>query len=121
MMNAPSTHPYGSYLSNFRSLRQRATNISEIAQAALQQTDERYYDQMKALVLRPWRFVKEFGLTAVDPNLRWPVDRNKAKTGNVLFDLMYLVHIALLHPSLFYSVPVYIVNILIDYNFITYV
>jgi len=82
MTSAQSTHPYDNYLSTIHSLRQRAANISELAQEALRLTDERYYDQMKALVLRPWRFVKEFGLATVDPNLRWPIDRNKGNTGN---------------------------------------
>ena len=84
MTTTQSTHPYDSYLSNIRSLRQRAANVSELAQAALRLTDERYYDQMKALVLRPWRFAKEFGSVSVDPDLRWPIDRNKANTGNSL-------------------------------------
>lgn len=82
MMSTQSTHPYVNYLSKMNSLRQRAGNISELAQEALRLTDERYYDQMKALVLRPWRFVREFGLASVDPNLRWPIDRDKTRTGN---------------------------------------
>jgi len=82
MTSAESTHPYATFLANIRSLKQRAANISELAQLALRLTDDRYYDQMKALVLRPWRFAKEFGLAAVDPDLRWPIDRNKAGTGD---------------------------------------
>ena len=76
-----STHPYDNYISSLQSLRQRAANISELAQQALQLADDRYYDQMKGLVLWPWRFAKEFGSVSVDPDLRWPVDRNKANTG----------------------------------------
>ena len=41
MTTTQSTHPYDSYLSNIRSLRQRAANVSELAQAALRLTDER--------------------------------------------------------------------------------
>ena len=70
MAAAQSTHPYDIHLSTLRSLRQRATNISQLGQLALQMSGDRYYDQMKALVMRPWRFAKEFGVTAVDPELR---------------------------------------------------
>jgi len=77
-----STHPYDNYLSNIRSLKQRAANISELAQVALQLIDGGYYDKMKAVVLRPWRFAKDFGSVSVDPDLRWPLDRNKADTGD---------------------------------------
>jgi len=82
MTSTQSTHPYVNYLSSIRSLKQHASNISELAQVALRLTDERYYDQMKAVVMRPWRFVKVFGLVAVDPSLRWPLDRDTANTGN---------------------------------------
>jgi len=82
MTNAQSTHPYVNYLSKMNSLRQRAGNISELAQEALRLTDEQYYDQMKALVMRPWRFVRDFGSASVDPSLRWPIDRDKTNTGN---------------------------------------
>jgi len=85
MTTTQSTHPYDNYLSNIRLLRQRAANISELAQVALQLTDGGYYDQMKAVVLRPWRFAKDFGSASVDPDLRWPVDRNKANTGDCYY------------------------------------
>ena len=81
MMRAQPAHSYSSYLSNVRSLRHRATNISELAQLAMRLADDGYYDQMKALILRPWRFAEEFGLVAVDPDLRWAVDRDKTNTG----------------------------------------
>jgi len=82
MTNSQSAHPYDSYLSTLRSLRLRAGNISELAQQVLRLADDRYYDEMKALVLRPWRFAKEYGSASVDPDLRWPIDRNKADTGS---------------------------------------
>jgi len=91
MKNVLSPHPYDNYLPNIRSLRQRAGNISDLAQLALRLADERYYDQLKALVLRPWRFAKEFGFAAVDPNLRWPLDRNKADTGAMLIALHFVL------------------------------
>jgi len=79
-----SAHPCDKYLSTIRSLRQRAANISELAQLALHQADDRYYDQFKSLVLRPWKFAREFGSAAVDNNLRWPLDRDKANTGIII-------------------------------------
>ena len=82
MISRQSTHPFNNYMSSIHSLRQRAANISHRAQLALQQTDARYYDQMKSLVLRPWKYSKEFESVAVNADLRWPIDRNKANTGN---------------------------------------
>jgi len=82
MTSTEFAHPYDNYLPNLQSLRQRAANISERAQEALRLADDQYYDQMKALVLRPWRFAKEYGSVTVDPDLRWPIDRNKANTGS---------------------------------------
>jgi len=96
MTSAQSKHPYDNYMSNLHSLRQRATNVSELAQLALRMTDERYYDQMKALVLRPWRFAKEFGGASVDADLRWPIDRDKANTGKPLISIDAVVCLWLL-------------------------
>jgi len=90
-MTTQSTHPHDGYLSNIRSLQQRAANVSGLAQSALRMADDHYYDQMKALVLRPWRFAKEFGFATVDPDLRWPVDRDKANTGDCWFELFLLL------------------------------
>jgi len=82
MTSTQSVHPYNNYLPSLHSLRLRAANISELAQQALRLADDRYYDQMKALVLRPWRFAKDYGSASVDSDLRWPIDRNKANTGS---------------------------------------
>lgn len=81
MTSTQPRHPYDNYLPSLHSLRLRAGNISELAQHALRLADDRYYDQMKALVLRPWRFAKDYGSVSVVADLRWPLDRNKANTG----------------------------------------
>jgi len=91
MKSAESSHPYDNYLPSLLSLRLRAANISELAQEALRLADDRYYDQMKALVLRPWRFTKEYGSMSVDPDLRWPIDRNNANTGIAVDVLLILL------------------------------
>lgn len=71
-----------SLLSTLNSMHLLAKKVAQLAQTTLQQNDERYYNLMKPLIVRPWKYARPFGQAAVSPELEWPASNNNNNNNN---------------------------------------